>query len=1426
MSSSETNSPAKDINASPAVGQHIHHDGKDYSTIKEGLAYILVPGNGPLVPQTKPSGENESQSVFYNPIQQFNRDLSVLAIKAYGEGAVAKKEAESEKRRKAASAKSKKRKRVDELGNKEDAAVPTTRNNGETVTQAANEASEQTAMEIDGPAAEEPKTTGVEAEAEQQNAAPLSELSPDKTVKQNGEDKPKQQESFTILDALSATGLRALRYAQEIPFTTSVTANDLLPEATKAINLNVLHNKLTSKINPVTGNAIAHMYNFASEIPLDSNRYKPSKKYDVIDLDPYGTAVPFLDAAVQSVRDDGGLLCVTCTDAGVWASNGYPEKCYSLYGGLPLKGMHSHEGGLRLILHAIASSAARYGLAMEPLLSLSIDFYARVFVKIHKSPADVKFLAGKTMMVYNCDQGCGSWETQLLAQNQLRPNKSGKGTYWKHIFAQAPTTGQNCEHCGWRRHLAGPMWAGPLHDAKFIQRILDDLPKVDKETYQTTTRLEGMLSMALEETLTPPPRKDDLVPPAVPKGRADPSVVDPFPFYFIPSVLSKVIHCVTPDENAMRGALRHAGYRVTRSHTKAGTIKTDAPWSFIWQVMREWARQKAPVREGAVREGTPGWKVMGFDKKKADNADAGKGDSEDNGGLKIVFDESLGKETDKRKLSDGDTFNGKRLWLRPGKRFILGRTLADSGGFAIANKTISRKHLVVEVDEVKPGDSARLHTRSRITLEDLNTKIGTLVNGDQIRGQRRVLEDKDYDIRLGQYEKLFRILWIPVVLTFSFTGKELRNNQISSFVERLERLDIKVLVEYAHESTTHVVAKKRNTSKGLQALINGKYIVDHSFIDEIVNVTTADPGAESALELDFDSNWPKELDHLPPKGPEQTDRPSSSYSPDPARLSIFKGYTFVFYEQSQFDNLIAPITNGSGKALLHQVNPASTTTEEFVRYVKNVAGEKGVGEFEDGSTGTGVVVVRYQPLKGPTLPFYSDFGQQVSLQLDHRLIEQSEFLDAILNNDASVLRRPLEVESSGIVPATLPIDKPHRIVTSALEAKAEERQASFSRSSEEKQPLSTGSVEPPARRVGRSRRAVTSRFTGFDDEFDGGSTDKLNETIISDGNSRPQDASAMDYQKSTDIIEIGQAVASEEPRARTKRPLPQAQESDNEDIMDQLAPAAAKLKRLRLANGEPTPPPGKPSATVEAKISSAEPKEAVKKSRRVKKEPEGPEFYLQQQDAGTSQRDPEGGADEDVDAAEVRNLASIKEMGVRHPDAAIRARDETGNDRWDEKWNGRVNFKKFRRKGVDRPPAAHKVIVSLEVAKPKDFGIGDSYWLKNDKTSQLRKKDKSQRTSQNESPIQSQTLAARSDLDESNMDSSNPGESVSKSAKVTRQPQSLPSSSRTSQSGSNKRPSTDALMNPPPVKKAKRPFQKDDSDDSDDGLGFRFQKRK
>ena len=107
------------------------------------------------------------------------------------------------------------------------------------------------------------------------------------------------------------------------------------------------------------------------------------------------------------------------------------------------------------------------------------------------------------MVVYNCDTGCGAWTTQMVGKNKLALNKSGKGHFWKHVFSQAPSTSENCAHCGMKTHMAGPMYAGPLHSPAFIKKILDGLPSVSKDTYHTTERIEGMLTLALEESLPP-----------------------------------------------------------------------------------------------------------------------------------------------------------------------------------------------------------------------------------------------------------------------------------------------------------------------------------------------------------------------------------------------------------------------------------------------------------------------------------------------------------------------------------------------------------------------------------------------------------------------------------------------------------------------------------------------------------------------------------------------------------------------------------------------------------------------------------------------------------------------------------------------------------------------------------------------------------
>lgn len=474
---------------------------------------------------------------------------------------------------------------------------------------------------------------------------------------------------FRVLDALSATGLRALRYAKELPFVTKVVANDMNPNATKSMALNVQHNDLSAYITPNTGDAIGHMYSVAFPPTGSHGPQHVSGKYDVVDLDPYGTAAPFIDAALHSLND-GGLLCVTCTDSGVFASTGYCEKTFSLYGGMPVKGSHMHEGGLRLIINLITSTAAKYGMSVEPLLSLSIDFYIRVFVRVRRSPADVKFLAGKTMLVYSCDHGCGAWTTNIIGRNTKQEGKAGN-IWYKHSIGQAPTADRVCGHCGSKTHIAGPMWAGPLHNAAFIGKMLDDLKSADPEVYETIPRIEGMLQTALDE-LSVNPEVTSYVPVADRKKEeitdmvpiVPPEVIDQHPFFINPSALSKVIHCVAPSTAAMNGALRHAGYRATRSHCQPGCIKTDAPWSFIWEIMREWVRQKQPIKEGALKEGSPGWRIMQAARQEEEPAspanestpeiitDAAQPDSKDDKSnrIKVVFDEVLGKDLSSKRL--------------------------------------------------------------------------------------------------------------------------------------------------------------------------------------------------------------------------------------------------------------------------------------------------------------------------------------------------------------------------------------------------------------------------------------------------------------------------------------------------------------------------------------------------------------------------------------------------------------------------------------------------------------------------------------------------------------------------------------------------------------------------------------------------------
>ncbi|OAQ96353.1 hypothetical protein LLEC1_06438 [Akanthomyces lecanii] len=764
-------------------------------------------------------------------------------------------------------------------------------------------------------------------------------------------------------------------------------------------------------------------------------------------------------------------------------------------------------------------------------------------------------------------------------------------------------------------------------------------------------------------------------------------------------------------------------------------------------------------------------------------------------------------------LENEEAFEGRRLWLRPGKTYLFGRTVAEAGQLAISHNTISRKHLTITIDAVGDGDALHPSRRSKITIEDLATKIGTVVNGKKLKGTRCVVENgQDVEMIMGKCPNKFRLTWAPVAFTFSFSGKEMQAKPIDALRTRFEQLDIKLLVDYNIDFTTHVVAKKRNTAKGLQALINGKFIVTESFLDAVTQAAAPiDDGNGSqtcALEQHFDESWPDPAKHLPPRGGEPFEHPDQIYTPDRSRIDVFDGYTFIFYDSTQYNNLLAPITNGGGKALIETVTPGETLSDDFVRYVKGVAGEKGLGSFDDGSEGKGAVVVRYLPTKGDHVQWYTDFITAVSLRLDHRPIEQNEFLEAILTKDASMLRRPLQIEEqSG---------------TSVIPSQPQPSEDS-------------SAVEPgPTTRRPRMRKPVKRRFMGFDD----GSDFEMNEAEPpTDEVTRPVEA-----------VEEGGLFVSQEPdqaphdhsNMTQKRGAP-----EEDDLMEGMAPAVARFKRQRIAMGSDF-------ASETPEVPAAEPVKPVKKEKKELNILAEAARHRQEQEArARAEKEDLAQLPDDVDLAEIRRLNIVEEAELRKPGDGTRTRDQDIADgRWDPKWNGIKNFKKFRRRGelVGRQPA--RTIIAVDEVQSKKFGVGDNYWLEDEtvprtnsgsRLQQSAPRDESPRPisqissgldrnarQTGENPADGNDDSDAADPEENDDDSQPPRGSYGKRTGIRGTASSRGSRSQSSAQTSQslgKRPATSTLsgqsskrQRPPP-----QPIQVNDSeDDSDEELKFRF----
>lgn len=516
-------------------------DAAQYSILREGEADILLRGN----------------DVFYNKAQIVNRDISIAVIRTFA----AKREEEH-----AAEAAAKR---------------PNHNGGGKTTTstrihashassspqQAEPQAAESRANDSSGAAALA-SAEGPSSAAASDTAPPPSP-SPSASASASASSSPSPSAAvkpLRVLEALAASGLRALRYAKEIDAVGSVIATDSDRMAFEACERNIRLNGPLAAQKVEAKHADARVFMLTHE-----------KEFDVVDLDPYGSPSIFLDSAVQTVADGGLLLC-TATDMAVLCGNN-GEVCYSKYGSYPLRGKYCHEMALRILLACIESHANRYKRYIVPLVSLSVDFYVRVFVRIFTSAKMIKATPSKLSYVYQC-VGCDSYQFQPVGRIAYKNNSA------RYMPANGPSILPDCKECGKHFNMGGPMWAAPIHDPAWIQSTLSAATAA-KKRYPAFDKLHSILTAVSEE------------------------LVD-VPLYLNLHSMSATLKCTPPSATLFRSAVANAGYRISSSHANPLGVKTDAPMEVLWDIMRCWVKTH-PVKSQA--EMTPGTVILSREPK-------------------------------------------------------------------------------------------------------------------------------------------------------------------------------------------------------------------------------------------------------------------------------------------------------------------------------------------------------------------------------------------------------------------------------------------------------------------------------------------------------------------------------------------------------------------------------------------------------------------------------------------------------------------------------------------------------------------------------------------------------------------------------------------------------------------------------------------
>jgi tRNA (guanine26-N2/guanine27-N2)-dimethyltransferase len=329
-----------------------------------------------------------------------------------------------------------------------------------------------------------------------------------------------------VCDPMTASGVRAARYALEAPNVLTVLAADNESETVQVARTCISMNQLTERVTVVESDANLLLLNHVKE------------RFDLVDLDPFGSPAPFFENALRATLD-GGVIAATATDMGP-LTGARAAACTRKYGARPLRSEFGKEMAVRILAACLERIAGRLELGVEIAFAHASDHYARIYAQVNKGRRSAN-LSSKSLGFLEYCPRC----LRRDAHNSLESIRT------------------TCGDCGARTKIGGPVWTGPIWNAYTVRAMIERTPTLES---RRLTELQSTLTRILEEHQSPA-------------------------FHYTTNAFSSILGLKPPALRRVLNALARAGFTATGTHFSPNGFRTDAPCKDITSTFRALASE-------------------------------------------------------------------------------------------------------------------------------------------------------------------------------------------------------------------------------------------------------------------------------------------------------------------------------------------------------------------------------------------------------------------------------------------------------------------------------------------------------------------------------------------------------------------------------------------------------------------------------------------------------------------------------------------------------------------------------------------------------------------------------------------------------------------------------------------------------------------